>query len=44
MKTKKVKKTVSEVKAKKTIEAKDLTLVTGGGSVGGFAVSGRTPT
>lgn len=41
MKTKKSKK--DPKKSKKEISAKDLENVTGGGKVGGFAVSGRSP-
>ena len=43
MKTKKTKK-VEPKKVKKEINVKDLENVTGGGKVGGFAVSGRTST
>ncbi len=42
MKTKKTKK--DPKKNKKEINPKDLENVTGGGKVGGFAVSGRTST
>ena len=41
MKTKKTKK--DPKKKKKEINVKDLENVTGGGKVGGFAVSGRIP-
>ena len=43
MKTKKTKKENKVQKTKKEVAPKDLDNVTGGGKVGGFAISGRSP-